>query len=359
LSRLCHVFITIFVIFLCYPTADMSAEPSRETSDSSVARSLVLDHLAQDPTVARRLSPSVVVRHRALPVAEEDHCVTVTMADPSDTAAPTAVAVALGAEPCVVRGDPAVIAVHLSQIWDQAGQGLPNPLACILSGAHAEQVRLYAEYVGHLLGASVDCYPGERGPDAWTDAARRDYELVISGAPDQSSIERLLKGGPGRSALDRVSTSVLFARSARRPLRKLLLVVQGEAADGSATDWALRLAGSSGAAVTALAVVPPVPAMYHGLSRLEGGLAELLSANTALGRQMRRVARQLVDRNIEGKLRIRQGAPAWEVRREAVEGEHDLVAVAAAPQYGLRRWLLGELATSIVRVLDRPVLIAR
>jgi nucleotide-binding universal stress UspA family protein len=99
--------------------------------------------------------------------------------------------------------------------------------------------------------------------------------------------------------------------------------------------------------------------MYHGLSRLEGGLAELLSGNTALGRQMRRVARQLVDRSIEGKLRIRQGAPAWEVRREAVEGEHDLVVVAAVPQDRLRRLLLGDLATSILRVLDRPVLIAR
>ena len=349
----------MFVILLCYLTADMKAEPPRESSDSSVARALVLDQLAPDPTVARRLSPSVAVRHRALPVAEADHCVTVAMADPSDTAARAAVAVALGAEPCVVQGDPAVIAVHLSQIWDQAEQSPPNPLACILNGPHAEQVRFYAEYVGHLLGTSLDCYPGEHGPGALTDAASHDYELVISGEPDQSFIERLLKGAPGRRALDRVSSSLLFVRSPRQPLSKLLLVVQGEAADGSATDWALRLAGSSGAAVTALAVVPPVPAMYHGLSRLEGGLAELLSAGTALGRQMRRVARRLVDRGVEGKLRLRQGAPALEVRREAVEGRYDLVAVAAAPQDGLRRRLLGELGISILRVLDRPVLIAR
>jgi nucleotide-binding universal stress UspA family protein len=49
----------------------------------------------------------------------------------------------------------------------------------------------------------------------------------------------------------------------------------------------------------------------------------------------------------------------WEVRREAAKGGYDLIAVAAAPQDGLRRWLLGELATSLLRVIDQPVLIAR
>jgi hypothetical protein len=34
-----------------------------------MAQSLVLDHLDPDPTVARRLSPSLAFRHRALPVA--------------------------------------------------------------------------------------------------------------------------------------------------------------------------------------------------------------------------------------------------------------------------------------------------
>jgi nucleotide-binding universal stress UspA family protein len=98
--------------------------------------------------------------------------------------------------------------------------------------------------------------------------------------------------------------------------------------------------------------------MYHGLSRLEGGLPELLTADTPLGRQMRRVAQRLVDSGIEGKLHLRQGAPVWEIRREAVEGGHDLVAVATASQGGLRRLLLGELAISLLRVIDRPVLVA-
>jgi nucleotide-binding universal stress UspA family protein len=298
-------------------------------------------------------------RHRALPVAEADHCVTVAMADPSDTPARVAVAGALGAEPCVVQSDPAAIAIHLSQIWRQRDQSPPNLLAYVPTGPHAEEVRLYAQYVGHLLSACLDYVPGECTLNTVIERARHDYELVIWGEPDQSFVDRVLQRAPGRRALDRLPTSLLFGRRPHRSLTRLLLVVQGEASDDEAADWTLRLAGSSGAVVTVLAVVPPVPAMYHGLPRLEGGLPELLTADTPLGRQMRRVAQRLVDSGIEGKLHLRQGAPVWEVRREAAKGGYDLIAVAAAPQDGLRRWLLGELATSLLRVIDQPVLIAR
>jgi nucleotide-binding universal stress UspA family protein len=349
----------MFVISLCYLGGEMGEQDTQELGEYYMTRSLLLDHLDPDPIVARRLSPSLAFRHRALPVAEADHCVTVAMADPSDTAAREAVAVALGAEPFVVHGDPATIAIRLSQIWQQGDQSPPNLLAYVPTGPHAEEVMLYAECVGHLLSGRLDYVPGERALHTVIETARHDYELVICGEPDQSFFGRLLQVALGRRTLDQLPTSLLFVRRPRWPLRRLLLVAQAEASDGSATDWALRLAGSSDATVTVLAVVPPVPAMYHGLSSLEGGLAELLTADTVLGRQMRSVARRLVDGNIEGKLRLRQGAPVWEIRREAVEGGHDLVAVAAAPQGGLRRLLLGELALSLLRVVDRPVLIAR
>jgi nucleotide-binding universal stress UspA family protein len=337
----------------------MGEEHLRESSESHSALPLILDHLEPDPVVARRLSPGLAFRHRALPVAEMDHRVTVAMADPSDTVARDAVAIALGAEPCIVQSDPAVIAVHLSQIWQEAEQHPPNVLAYVPSSPDAEAVRLYAEYLGDLLGACLGYVSGECSLSALIETATHDYDLLICGEPDQSFVDRLLRGNPGRRALDRLPTSLLFVRRPHWSLRRLLLVVQGEASDDDAVDWALCLAGSGGATVTVLAVVPPVPAMYKGLSRLEGGLAELLTTDTALGRQMRCVAQQLVDRGIEGKLHLRQGAPVWEVRREAAEGGYDLIAVAAPHRDGLRRWFLGELTTSLLRVVDRPLLIAR
>jgi nucleotide-binding universal stress UspA family protein len=349
----------MFVISLCYPAVEMGEQCARELGEFDMARTLVLDHLDPDPIVARRLCPSLAFRHRALPLAEADQRVTVAMADPSDTAARKAVAGALGSEPCVVQSDPAAIAVHLSQIWHQADQTPPKLLVYDPGDANAEEASLYAEYVGTLLRASLDYVPAGCSLHTVIEAASHDHELVICGEPDQSFVDRLLQGLPGRRALDRLPTSLLFVRRPHWSLRRVLLVVQNEASDDSAADWALRLAGSSGAVVTVLAVVPPVPAMYHGLASLKSGLAELLTADTALGRQMRWMARQLVDKHIEGKLRLRQGTPLWETRREAVEGGYDLVVVAAAAQGGLRRMLLGELALSLLRVIDRPLLIAR
>ncbi len=99
--------------------------------------------------------------------------------------------------------------------------------------------------------------------------------------------------------------------------------------------------------------------MYHGLARMEGGLAELLTTDTALGRQMRRVARQLVEGQVEGALRLRQGAPDWEIRREVVEGQFDLLVIAMAAKDRVRQWALGDLVVSLTCLVDRPILVAK
>jgi nucleotide-binding universal stress UspA family protein len=74
---------------------------------------------------------------------------------------------------------------------------------------------------------------------------------------------------------------------------------------------------------------------------------------------MRQVAQQLVNGQIEGTLRLRQGWPEWEIRREVVEGRFDLLVIAAAPQDRIRRWTLGDLATSLVRTVNRSILVTK
>ena len=97
----------------------------------------------------------------------------------------------------------------------------------------------------------------------------------------------------------------------------------------------------------------------------EQGLPALLSANTPLGRQIHRAARYLVDWDVEGFLRLRQGPPDWQVRREIAEGDYDLIAVAARSCPRWLRWRtrvplrLGEdLIGHILHWAGRPVLVA-
>jgi nucleotide-binding universal stress UspA family protein len=221
-----------------------------------------------------------------------------------------------------------------------------------------DEIRAYAEYLKDLLSASLDHVPREATIDTLAEKTRQDCDLVIMGRPENSLRGSLFSGALEMAALGRLSVSMLIAQQPCWPLHRLLLVIQGEASDEEATAWILRLAELSGASVTALAVVPPIPATYHGLKCMEGGLAELLATDTPLGREMRDMARRLVDRGIEGTLRLRQGSPEWEIRRELVRGQFDILVIGAAPRGGVQRWLVGDLAVSLTRV-DRPILFAR
>lgn len=307
--------------------------------------------------VARRLSPVVALRHHALPVAARNRQVTVAMADPTDAAAREAIASDLGIEPCTVRGDQMAIDRVLAELWCDE-QMATHLLASTIRGGGAEELASYVDYLKNLLGGNVGCISAEASFTSPLEDTAPQCELVIVGMPEDAGSQGLSSRSFEGVALSGWSASVLLARRPSWPLRGVLLVIQGEVRDEEATDWTLRLAEPSGASVTALAVVPPVSAMYHGTARMEGGLAELLATDTPLGGEMRRVARRLVDRGVEGTLRLRQGSPEWEIRRELVEGHFDLLVIGGASRSGVRRLVLGDLAASLTRVIDQPMLVA-
>jgi nucleotide-binding universal stress UspA family protein len=124
-------------------------------------------------------------------------------------------------------------------------------------------------------------------------------------------------------------------------------------------DWIVRLARLSGATVTVLAVVPPVPAMYGRHLCAQQGVDALLTTNTTLGRQMRWVAQWLVDWEVEATLLLRQGMPDQEIRREVAQGDYDLIAVADQPREWWRRCLARDWMASLLSWADQPVLIAK
>jgi len=358
LSQLCDASITSFVILVCYLIPEMAAKRLQGFTGSSEVQSLILDHLDLDPVIARRLSPAVASRHHVVPVAEKDRHVTVAMADPSDSAALEAVAGELGIDLYVVQSDRTSIDQSLAELWCEERSNVSHILACASTDPCIDPMRSYAEYVGDLLTASVDYVAGEAIYDVLAQETDRDRKLVMMEKLDASSSQRLLSWLVDSDNGDRRPVSLLIAHRPRRPLQKLLLTLQGDESDGAATDWALRLAGASGASVTALVVVPPGPAAHHGLGRLEGGVAELLTAGTPLGRQMRRAARRLVDGQIEGTLRLRQGSLGWEIRRELLEGRFDLLVIAIAPRYAVKQWSFDSLALSLTDTINCPMLIA-
>ncbi len=328
------------------------------------AKALKLDSLAVDPRLARRLPADLAWRCHALLLAEDNGRITVAMADPEDAVARQAVVTALGTDAYVVQGDLVAIDAQLATVWkDEACQPLdlrvfsgPDPVA--------GEVWEYSQALGGLLTARVSHLNTTKAIDALlTDGAGAGCDMIILGAPDCSLVRRLLSQGAEHGApssqFGTKPFAVLAAQQPRWPLKGILLILWGNEVDDAAVDWVVRLAGSSGSAVTILAVVPPAPAMYGQRAGMDQGLAQLLASATPLGRQMRRAARRLVDSEIKGTLRLRQGPPDWQICREIVQGDYDLLALAAKPCRWWLRCLEGDPIDALLHKAGRPVLIAR
>jgi nucleotide-binding universal stress UspA family protein len=289
------------------------------------------------------------------------------MADPDDTEAREAVVAALGPKSCVVKGSPLTIDAQLSEIWGEETRRRLKLKVCAFPDPLPDELWDYTQALSSLLGAHLGRMTTEEEVNALVKGGRRaDSCLLVIGCPMGKRCHPLIRRLLSRSTADRglaaqqraVPFAILAAQRPRWPLERILLVNCGESVDNVAVDWTLRLARPSAATVTILAVVPPVPAMYHGLSRMEQGVAALLATDTDLGRQMHQAARRLAECKVDGTLRLRQGAPDQQICREVVEGDHDLIVMATRPCRWWLRQLKGDPICSLLRRVDRPVLIA-
>jgi nucleotide-binding universal stress UspA family protein len=288
----------------------------------------------------------------------------VAMADPDDAGAREAVFGALGPASCVVKADPVAIDSLLAEIWADEAHRRLDVRVCTFPDPVPDEVQNYAQALGDLLDARVGCLTTAGEVNALAkDQGSAACDLVIFGKRRHPLIQRLLSRCAADDAQDsqqrEIPFAVLVARGPRWPLRSILLVLWGGETDQVAVDWAIRLAQPSGSAVTVLAVVPPVPAMYGRQARLDQGLPLLLSSATPLGQQMGQAARRLVECEIEGTLKLRQGPPDWQICCEIVKGDYDLIALAAKPCRWWLRWLEGDVVLPLLSKADRPLLIAR
>lgn len=333
-----------------------------KTSGTHPTQYLTLDELTVNRKVARRLPPVLAFRYHALPVGKENGSITVAMADPDDRAACEAIATALGAELYVVQSDQLTIDERLAQLWPQEADHFLRLLVWHHASPNADEVQTYAQYVGNLLNGHLRDYHSLDKPEpTFSDLVKEvghGCDLVIFGEPCQSLIGRLLSGPADCKAAEQMPTSVLIARRPRWPLRRILLVTRGQCLDIVAADWVVRLAQPSRAAVTVLAVQPPMSGT-ESQALAGGGLADWLTTDTPLGRELRQIAQHLVNWEIDGKLRFRQGLPDWQIKSEVAEGDYDLIIIAADPADWWLRRLLGRLVSPLLGWIDRPVLVAK
>jgi len=220
-------------------------------------------------------------------------------------------------------------------------------------------IRTYGGYISNLLQGQTTFILesfGESFPNLTTTS--RDFDLILFGEPEQSTLERILFGSIGRRVARKTPTTILIAQQPRWPIKKILLVIRVEASEELAVDWAGRLAHLSEAHLTILPLVPFQPLIYASASHLQVGIESLLMPNTPSGEQLRILLNQLEQWQVDGTLRVRQGDPLWQICWEINEGKYDLVIIGAEQRSRWRRWLFGELVGPLLNRTTAPLLIA-
>ena len=324
---------------------------------------LSLDELRADPNLVRLLPPEVAYRFHALPVAEQGGRITVVMADPEDDEALSAIISVLGREPTVVQGNVKTIDASLAKVWGRVPHDKLRLLVCTPEEPATGGLEAYAQSLGELLDAEVEDTGCGVGLETWTQRhGGPPCDLLLVGEADDALIDPWLAAGAWQRE---IPLALLVAPRPRWPLARILLIVCGDEADEAAAEWVLRLARPGASTVNVLAVVPPLAALHEqrraalaGHARDRQGLPALLSADTPLGHELQEIARRLQEQEIPSSLRMRQGPPEWQIRRELADEHHDLVVMALRPGKD-HPGGLEDLAAVLLRWSDRPTLIAR
>jgi hypothetical protein len=322
---------------------------------------LTVEAIESSTQLARLLPRELASRFHALPVAMEGGQITVAMAHPEDASARDAITTILGDTTCVVQSSQETIDQLLEQLWSQMDYMALNISLCAPRGKPDRQVLSYARSLADLMGANLTIYDLHHGDREALHALEHRLseckpDLLVWEDVPQSFSGRRLSTAKICLVTRRQSIPALIVRGHRWPVRKILLPLRGGSGDISSLDWVIRLACASGAQVTLLPLMPPLPMMYASTRH---NLSNLLNSNSLLGRELRQISCKLVEEGIQGTLLLRQEPDEWCIHNETIEGDYDLVAIAGEPRKRLRRWSARELVGPLLEWIERPVLVAR
>jgi nucleotide-binding universal stress UspA family protein len=199
--------------------------------------------------------------------------------------------------------------------------------------------------------------PDEEIPKA---ARSLNADLIAMTTHGRKGLSHLLLGSVAESVVRNVSVPVLLTRPdlarPRKPLERILVPVDGTERSLEVTATVRDLSAGTGAEVILLQVVVPVVVAdpVTGFSPI--GVPMPLPDPTP---QLEDVARRLSGEGAPARAVVAYGAAADQILDHAKALDADLIAMATAGRKGLSRFMIGSVAESVVRRMDRPVLLHR
>lgn len=198
--------------------------------------------------------------------------------------------------------------------------------------------------------------------------ARREsrLKLIAMGSHGRSGLEQLVLGSVTERVLRHAPCPLLVDHARLAPpaaLRYRTIVVPLDRTPFSeqALLYARTLALTTGAALVLVAVTPSTDDMGLAEAGLEPMwmLAECQDVQEQVTSYLGRKARQLAARGIQVRTRLMNGLPSDGILQTCAEERADLVVMATHGRRGLRRMLLGSVASSVIAAAASPVLLVR
>ncbi|MDH4301577.1 MAG: universal stress protein [Nitrospira sp.] len=222
-----------------------------------------------------------------------------------------------------------------------------NRMEKAAKAAKEESVTLLAK-LGLNGGVTV-----ERGAVAGTimKFAQRGATLLSIGSRGLDALDRFMLGSVSNHAIHHAPCSVLVVKERPRPVRHVVLAIDGSAASDKALRFLMRQINPTPDAPER---EPVLVTVVHAMPYLK--YPEVREAGKRL---MQRYGDKLASSGFQIREALRLGKPADEILTVAKQEKADLIVTGAKGLGAIRRALLGSVSTRVVQHAHCGVLVVR
>jgi len=181
--------------------------------------------------------------------------------------------------------------------------------------------------------------------------AKRGVGLLSIGSRGLDALDRFMLGSTSNQAIHHAPCSVLVVKEEPKPVRRILLAIDGSAASDKAVRFLLR---QFNPAPDGSEQEPLMVTVVHVMPYLK--YPELREAGKAIGQ---RYVDKVITAGFQAQPALRLGKPADEILTVAKQHKVDLIVTGAKGLGAIGRVLLGSVSTRVVQHAGCSVLVVR
>lgn len=188
-----------------------------------------------------------------------------------------------------------------------------------------------------------------------------DNDLLIVGTLGRSPIHHILMRRTIHQIIEDVPVPILYARTAKKNIKKILVCFGGLGYALAAARFATEIASRTHAELTFLHVIPPVDLNYPAVKEILENWDHLLDTDTPPAQELRSAIKLAQEKGLQPRILFKHGNPIRQIKTELEENAYDLICMGSSfsDQDSLRHLYTPNVAAEIAEAVNAPILTAR